>query len=316
MIAIVLQILKIIGIVILVLLGILVSLILMALFVPVKYQAKGFYKDTYEVQARVTWLLHIVSARVVYSQEQALLIIVRLFGIVVFNNQKSAKRKEEQEQQEIDISNTQEQSQVKQVKLEPHNRPRMVDAKSAESEEKKSIDEKAGTDDKTVEGQAAKSEPSFWSRIRLVFDKLWHRLVNIKYTFEKIYGTINHIKENITYYMQLLQEETTKEAIGLCKKQLMRIIKNVKPKVFWVNIHLGMEDAPDTLGQILAIWGMTYPIHKGNIAMQAEFDKTVMEGDFLVKGRITLYVYLWTLYLFLFDKNIQRVKKSLLREEL
>ena len=93
MLAIVLQILKILGIIILVLIGILVSGILILLFVPVRYHAKGYYRETYEVRAKVTWLLHVVSAQVVYSKEQALLLVIKLFGVTVFHNQKrEAKR--------------------------------------------------------------------------------------------------------------------------------------------------------------------------------------------------------------------------------
>lgn len=313
MLAIVLQILKILGIIIMVLLGILVSLILVALFVPVRYQAKGYYHETYEVQAKVTWLLHIVSAQVLFSKEQALLIIVKLFGIVVFHSQKNAEKKlekanEEQCDSESTVVSTeeiekQEVTQMADTKVQPY--------RTARQEEMSGLKEKSLEEKKLEEKNL-----SFLEKIGVVVKKFIQQIVNIKYTIQKICDTINKIKENITYYTQLLQEDSTKEAILLCKKQLLRILKNVKPKVFLVHVHLGMEESPNTLGQILAIWGMLYPIHKGNIAMQAEFDKTVMEGDFLIKGRITLYVYLWTVYLFLFHKNIRRVKKSLLREEL
>ena len=33
------------------------------------------------------------------------------------------------------------------------------------------------------------------------------------------------------------------------------------------------------------------------------------------KGRIHIFVYLWTAYIILFDKNIKQLKKCLLREE-
>lgn len=308
MLAIVIQILKILGILILVLLGILLSLILVFLFVPIRYQAKGYYHETYEVRAKVTWLLHIVSAQVVYSKEQALLLVVKLFGITIFHNQKRAAKKKSIENQELHDEYKTEQLQnekkgqehvepVTSVTIQPHKEPR---------------------EDETSKPEMTQEEPknSLIDKIRVVIEKFIQQIVNIKYTIQKIYVTINKVKENITYYIQLLHEDSTKEAIRLCKKQLLRIIKNVKPKVFMVQIHLGMEDSPDTLGQILAIWGMLYPVHKGNIALQAEFDQTLVEGDFFIKGRITLYVYLWVVYLFLFDKNIRCVKKSLLREEL
>lgn len=311
MLAIILQILKILGIIVLILLGILLFVILTALFVPVRYQAKGYYAGTYEVQAKATWLMHMVSVRVVYSKGQALLIVVKLLGITVFHNLKNEQKKLKKEKRvqvaEQEVNTNLKERDEKNIilpvtQVQPHTRPRKIEQPIS-----KEID---------VEKEKIEEKSSFLEKIRAVIKKFITQIVNIKYTIQKSYATIKGIKENITYYMQILHEDSTKEAIRLCKKQLLRIGKNVKPKVFLVHVHLGMEDSPDKLGQILAIWGMAYPFHKGNIAIQAEFDKTVMEGDFLIKGHITLYVYLWTLYLFLFDKNIRRVKKRLLREEL
>lgn len=327
MLAIVLQILKILGIIILVLLSVLVALILIFLFVPVRYQAKGYYNETYEVRAKVTWLLHLVSAQVSYSKEQALLVVVRIFGICVFHSQKNAekklqKEKDEQSDVETELSSEnmekQEVTQMTTTKIQPHTRPRQEDIpiQETQNQEKDVLEnkdlKKCNLNQKVIE----EPEVSFWKKIRTVIEKFVQQIVDIKYTIREIYGKINKVKENITYYTQILQEDSTKEAILVAKKQLLRILKNVKPKVFLVHVHLGMEDSPDILGKILGVWGMLYPIHKGSIEMKAEFEQTVLEGDFQIKGRITLYVYLWTVYLYLFDKNIKRVKKSLLREEL
>ena len=44
--------------------------------------------------------------------------------------------------------------------------------------------------------------------------------------------------------------------------------------------------------------------------------KQIFEGDFFLKGRISIYVYVWTVYLVLFDKNIKQVRKCFKREEM
>lgn len=82
--AVILLILKIIGITLLSILGLLIVLILVVLFVPVRYKIKAKREGTedakpVEAMAKVTWLLHIVSVSAVYPAEEILK--VRLFGI-------------------------------------------------------------------------------------------------------------------------------------------------------------------------------------------------------------------------------------------
>ncbi|MGF0034194.1 DUF2953 domain-containing protein [Bariatricus sp. SGI.154] len=73
MLHILLLILKIIGIIIAAILGILVLLIGIVLFVPVRYEAKGEFDGTLEgidVRAKVTWLLHLVKVTVCYENQE------------------------------------------------------------------------------------------------------------------------------------------------------------------------------------------------------------------------------------------------------
>ena len=63
------------------------------------------------------------------------------------------------------------------------------------------------------------------------------------------------------------------------------------------------------------IWGMLYPLHEGKIALEPDFDSEILEGEFFCKGRIHIFVYIWTAYIILFDKNIKHLKKCLLRED-
>ena len=87
-----------------------------------------------------------------------------------------------------------------------------------------------------------------------------------------------------------------KTAFANCKKL---------EKLIFVN-----ED-PATLGNVLAVWGMLYPWHRGRIDIRPEFEETIVEGSFSVKGRVSVYVFLWTAWLFFTDKNIKQLRKQL-----
>ena len=67
--AVLLLILKIIGIILLILLGLILLILAVVLFVPVRYQVSGSIGEKTTVRIAVTWLLHAVSWRAAYEEE-------------------------------------------------------------------------------------------------------------------------------------------------------------------------------------------------------------------------------------------------------
>ncbi len=80
-----LTILKIIGIILLVILLLVLLIILLVLLVPIRYSASGGKTECdFEVTARVTWLLHLISVRVGYrnsGEDKGLTKDIRVLGI-------------------------------------------------------------------------------------------------------------------------------------------------------------------------------------------------------------------------------------------
>lgn len=324
MLSIIVTILKIIGIILLIILGILLLLLLSILFVPVRYRAEGYYRETYAVKAKVTWFFHLLSALVTVEEKQELHLLVKVLGIPIYDNHKSKKKersskKKTKKQEKEDL----------QEELQPVHSPEICSAEMKEHEdtkENKVIDIQDTTilqnnvevDAKEIPDRASDEVPAKKrkrNRMKEIFLRIVTAFRNIQYTFERMCAKIKYVKDNITYYLSILQSETTKQAFALCQKQIKRIFKNIKPQKYAINLRIGMDD-PATLGQILGIWGMLYPLHQGNIDIDADFEKQIFEGDFFLKGRISIYVYVWTVYLVLFDKNIKQVRKCFKREEI
>lgn len=166
-----------------------------------------------------------------------------------------------------------------------------------------------------VEIEESKNEAdkkSLFEKLYIIFGKFMQFIENIQYTFHKLCDTIVKIRDNLNYYLDLLQKQSTTRAIGTCKTQLMRIAKSLSPQKFQVNLHLGFED-PAVLGEILAVWGMLYPFHQGRIDIVPEFGQTILEGDILLKGKISLFVYLKVALILFFDKNIKQLIKQIKR---
>lgn len=315
MLTVVLAILKWIGITILMLFGILIFLLCLILFVPIRYNADGFYNADYRVRARISWLLHLVSFSLDYEKDQPFRMKLRILGIPVFDNLKKKDRNSK--------------------KTKRHNNP--AKEKSTPEVITASMEEKAGSVTDVSEQQADKAQNEagkadeavpaaedasnddeadalgIIAKIKLLFSKVIEGFKNIKYTIHRMCDTIKGIKSNVTYYVELFKRDSTKAALAACKKQLLRIYHNLKPKKFQVKLHIGMED-PAALGDILGVWGMLYPIHQGNIDICPDFDQAVLEGEFYCKGRVTVYIYIWTVIIILFDKDIRRLRKCLVRK--
>lgn len=301
MLSVVLTILKFIGITILVLLGILLFVVCLVLFVPIRYKADGFYKESYHVRAKITWLLHLISFSVLYEKEQPFHMKLRILGIPIFDNLKKKEKGKKQTKR-----------QTKPVGKEPV--PEII-ASSIPEESNTTIPlpEKPESEQIKIEEQGNNKKTSFSHKLKLLASNVVGFFKNIKYTFHKMCVTIKGIRSNITYYVELFKKDSTKAAIAACKKQLLRIFKNLKPQKFRVNLHIGMED-PATMGDILGVWGMLYPFHEGHIDICPDFEQSVLEGEFYCKGRVMMYIYIWTILIILFDKDIRRLRKCLVRK--
>lgn len=319
MISVLLTILKIIAIIIFAVFGFLLFLLLIVLFVPVRYRAKGSYQyNEAMVEACAAWLLHIVSLKAAYSKEQAFHLRLKLFGILVYDNLKRNNRKIKNKKTKATKTNSDEHmSEIQAASMKDVSEKQ--EEKNLENTTQKqadcTIEQKILTDNEMtndfIKGETTQKN-NFFQKIKHFVVIFVNFFKNIKFTFRKICDTIMKIKDNIKYYLELLQLDSTKQAFSTCTKQLKWIKKHVLPKKYQVNLHLGFED-PAIMGEVLAVWGMLYPWHLGNIDIQPEFDDSVIEGTFLFKGYVSVYVFVWTACVLFFDKDIKLLIKHLKR---
>ncbi|MDE7266726.1 MAG: hypothetical protein K2N89_04595 [Lachnospiraceae bacterium] len=320
MVSIILTILKIIGISLLIILGIVILLILLVLFVPVRYKAGGSYAEgKADVSGKVRWLLGIVSLKIRFQNGQLFHIKAKVLFITIFDNLKKGKKPKKErkrkrtsdEKPQLQAASSDEEEHVAEKSIPEDTLVEEVavdknfeQAAASETERTEDEVEKDKTDDETA------GKITIFQKIKAFFAKLVEVLENIKFTFRRIYDIMVKVRDNIKYYWELLQEESTKEAFGLCSKRLLKIIKNISPRKYEVKLHLGFED-PAVMGNVLAVWGMLYPFHMGKVDIEPEFDQKVMEGSFRLKGKMSIHIFIWTLWLLVTDKNIKQLRKQL-----
>lgn len=320
MVSILLTVLKIIGIALCTILGLVLFILLLVLFVPVRYSGRGSYlEENPSVALRATWLLHLISVRGEYQREQALHIHLKLLGITIYDNLKirdkktknkkvkSTKNKKEMPAGEIQAASSETSETADSAKND-------ICAKEEWTESSAATDMDADTEldfpDEPLDN--AKKRVGIVQKIKNFFINFVSFFKNIKFTFDKVCDTIVKIKDNIRYYLKVLQLDSTKRAFASCQTQLMRILKKISPRKFRVNLHLGFED-PAVMGEVLAVWGMLYPIHQGAIDIQPEFEQSVLEGNFFFQGRVSVVVFVKSACILFFDRDVKHLIKHLKR---
>jgi len=316
MIALIVNILKVLGILLLVLLGFALLLILLVLFIPVRYtlngQKGGETEQPLSFRIKVTWLLHILNMQFCYPD--AAYLRVRVFCFTVFRSDREKassddKPEPQSEKTESGSENKTADRPESSLKKQPENGK--LDDPSDETKDKTEdkIEDKTENKKEAEQKPEAEEEPTK----RGFFKKLISLLKNIKYTITKICDKIKDIIKNIRYYLEILKSDSFKNAFSVCKTQIFTLLKRIRPGKIKGNLLIGTGD-PASTGQVLAVYGMLYPFIGNNIILTPDFENQIIEGDLLIKGKITVFGLLKSAWIIFFNKDIRRVIKLLKRE--
>ncbi|NLL75997.1 MAG: DUF2953 domain-containing protein [Clostridiales bacterium] len=325
MLHILLLILKIIGVTLAIILGVLLLTICLVLFVPVRYriQADGRLggDEPFHVKIRISWLLHIINVLFSYPNEAGIRLRILLF--TVFDSSKPRKTKAENNSKKKSQKKFHKETEKKYI--EPpkaqsediwteNNRLEAMSEEVIPEEVMPPKDREEKKEEETLKEGLWEKLRAFFLKIKIFFQKLLNIIKNIEYTIVAMYDKIKKIIENIGYYTEVLQGEVFKEAFGVSKKKLLRIIKNVRPRKCDIRLTIGTGD-PASTGQILAIYGMIYPFIGNNVIIQADFENKIAEGSLDIKGKISFIILFMTAFQIYRNKNIRHLLKLLKREE-
>lgn len=315
MIAILLTILKIIGIVLLCIFLLLVTLLILVLFVPVRYQIRGYRKEEDEVPVRaavkVSWLLHIINAAFRYPEEAY--IKVRIFCFTVFST-----RKEQETVSEEKEASARKRDQMKETRPQAEEKKaegKKEEEKTAKEKIEEEKTEEADQDIPEKEPDEKAQIPEIEEQIKIsgFLKKLFKILRNIKYTIRQIYDKIKHIIKNIRYYIRILKSDTFRRAWSLCSSEALGLLKTILPKKLTADFTIGTGDPAGT-AQILSIEGILYPLVGDHISITPDFEHSIVEGTFFIKGKITLWRILLTAIKVYFNRDLRRVIRLFKKE--
>lgn len=327
MFSILLLLLKIIGIVFLVILGILLLLVLLILFFPICYCFEGEYKEKKPfLKGKVVWFIPGMSARIAYDER--LTYSVKWFRHCFFSESSSDERENKSSEKTKKGKKLRKKKGLQQEECEEKQESGLQDADSLNITDTESGEEQK-KEEFLKESSVVQQEKSdfvcsptdenskssnvwiqkiqkFINKIKLIYKKLVTFWEHVKKTIENFFKKRDEIHKKISYYYELWNRDATQAVYKNCKGRLAKLFKHLKPKKFQIWLQVGMDD-PATTGMIMGIWGMLYPIIGGTIHINPEFEKQVLEGRFLLKGRIRVFSVLITALQFYRDKDLKKL---------
>lgn len=334
MLHILLLILKIIGIVLLSIVGVLLLCIACALFVPIRYRIEASRKEgegepAVTVQVKVTWLLHLINF--LFRFDGTVFVRARILIFTVFRipgkekgrkNRKTVKK--EKKGKNKSIQETQEKTEEPKSGEEGKSEDiaddkdfRLANTSGGDS----AINEELEDAKEEEDGGDTQEKPSFWDKLRAIWEILQRLIGKIRGCFENIQYTINQfcakirsVSDTIEYYREIVEGEPFKRSFALCKDELLTIVKRLKPRKFEASLIVGMAD-PASTGEILAICGMLYPIIGGHVDVRGDFERKRLEGQALIVGKLRMFTFLRAAVKIYFNKDIRKLYRLLKRRK-
>lgn len=288
-----LTILKIIGVILLSLLCLAVGLVLLLLFVPVRYEAEIVSAEKVSVKAKITWLLHFIRLHLNYRDELSMKLWV-LFFSVPFG--KREKKKDDTESFE-----STEQAKTVEVSKRMENNNHAETTESTDSTETTEYTESTEEHSESItKRETAKPKRENW-------------ILRIKRIFASILDKIKHIGKTIESTKAFLADSHNKAAFSHIKNEVFLLLKHICPKKLKMDMSYS-TGSPDTTAQVFGILAM-FPIgyqNRWKIYPDFEADSFYARGTIDLKGKIYIYQILFAALRLVLDKNCRRLFKKIM----
>ena len=219
------------------------------------------------------------------------------------SEKESAMPESSPKEQEDSAVQEKEPAAADEIKEEKPEESEKIEEESAEGEETPTA-----VEDKDKEPEKAAPKKSFFEKLEEKTGALGRKIHD---SFEKL----QKLMEKAEWWKDFITDERTGFAISCVLGQLGKIIKHILPKKFWGHITYGFED-PSITGRILALAGMTLPLHKNAVEIDPRFDEEfILDADVGLKGRLYGIRLAASAVMILINKDVWFVIKTLMHRE-
>lgn len=294
---IILILLKIVGITLLAVIGLVLTLLLVILFVPVRYKSSGDFEKRedgmlFSVAANVSWLLHIVSVSVSVKDKENQ-VKLKLFGIDLTSKltsqndsyEREKKPKGHKKSKVVNKKETEKSEKPKKIEA-PQVTEKKLEEKVITEQQKEAGSEVRHFENKVIE-EKPKEKKSIVSKLKGIFDKISH-----------ICDKIRNVVDVKNSFIEYLRRPESKAAIKEIKNIVFKVLRHILPCKLKARIKFGFEE-PATTGNVLGIASIFYGIYGSNLELEPDFDRQVLAGEYNLKGRIRVFTLLlaaWKLF--------------------
>ena len=308
MLHIILLILKIIGIIIAVILGLAVALLLIVLFVPVRYVIDaGCHDKKLKAHVKVTWIMHIFRGVISYDEELFYSIKALWFNICSSDaeskKEKRPKKNTENNTKEknaknkhIDAIEDKADNAVSKDKQDGVDKAGLEEADCIQKKLslEKSHDEVKESDEKSTIEENGKLH-TLVNKIKNVYYKIKafirRAIDTVKAALNKSQAAADTIKHKYTEIRNKVTDPENIELVRFLWTQIKAVMNIIKPAKYNVNIRYGFEDSATT-GWVAVRFAVLYGLMGMDVSIIPDFDNSIFEGDIYMKGRFNLYSFL------------------------
>lgn len=305
--------------------ALLLSVLLLILFCPVRYFIQGSKPEEdgmseLKGQVRVSWLFRGITFRFFYENKKAGTDF-RILGISPDKFRRRKKKVSVKEEKAEEKTFPAEKSLFEDEKILEKKIPEEKmsgenlsgDEKISSSEKIPSvIEEKEETGKSKVQEETDREKTEEISKKKLekkkpgLLKRFMEKIKSIPSKIRKIRLTIKRTCVKIEWWKRFFSNPRIKEAISFCWKDIKKLIRHILPIKVEGNVTFGFED-PSITGKIVALLGMTIPFHKNCIQIMPLFqtDRNILEGTIKMKGRIYGVVLVKTAAEIYFNKNVK-----------
>ena len=285
---IILDILKIIGIVLACIVGLILLLVLLVLFIPVTYRLSGDGEGAeINAEGKGAWLFHALTASLSWM-DKSLSFKIRLFGIPIKkgslypqeSNPAEERKDEKREEKEVIEKETAapepviKEAVIKDLPEEKHDAPEQTDVVKKEKE-------------------------PFTDRI--------------EHFIERIEAKLQAFQEKMEQAERIVTSPVTQRALKKVKEQLFAILNHIKPKKIAGNLNFGLEDPANTAIIYGTIDCIAEGMSGGKLILTPEFYQEGISLDMVISGRLFIgYIALCALKV-IFNKDVKKVVRVIRR---
>lgn len=305
MLHIVLLVLKILLITVLILLGIALVLLLLLLFVPIGYKVYAEKHESFLCKIKVSWLGFVLCFKATYDQAGFIYKLKSFGGTLVTNEgmltdetgdniqDKKAKKAEKKEKKK----------QEKEAKAEKAKADKTSRGQTQKQPVGTVIEEEEIqfiSDDSDLEPK----KTSIFEKIGKLFDKI---VIAVKNKIAALVEKCRSLKNKADQYKRFIRASHTRQAWEVVKKNLIKLLKHIKPTKIRGNLTYGTGD-PATTGQQLGYMSIALPLYYKKIEITPDFSQKILVGDIFVKGRLRVFNILIYVCEVILNKNVKKTQ--------